>query len=519
MTLFFCITFLVFLGLFDHHISLTSGTSTLRFSSELPVNVASGLLLGFLFFTFTRYDNEVKIVQIGPARSGKTSVIGGLAGDIDRAARESDGDRTIDEIRSDLEDRRQFPDRTQDTAEDISYYEFEYMSSKPVFRKKNIISTLDYPGEWITGGRSEIPLSDAIVDYQERRNENRLHKAMARISHFLPIVSTKTPWAEGISDINKKDKTDVTALAKLIEGADIVVFTIPLDDFLGGAIERGNIPDYAKDIKLIEPTDAEDEFIVKTPANDRNQGRKRVLREEGELKYAECGSPYPDPWGEIEYLPRTPNGGHYHTAVDRSTRDEYKEEYKDLIRVLNKDLKKSFVWTTTMSDLINEDFLTVYKRTIDLLDDPSELSADLTEHAERVAQANIFDSNGLEFIRHNRRGRKIHAKWIQKTYIENAWPEFDQMLSDTFEGFVYPVWFEIDTERSSLDPPGILLENDTVLWGSDSLLSRFENQKLEHGGQLLDDEESLIESGYRVMYAATRLEVEKTESRNDHDDD
>ncbi len=489
----------VVVGLADLHLGLGTGSPGLTAVNDVPVHGATGLVLALLFYKFTQYDSDVKIVQLGPARSGKTSMIGGLAGDVDREAREGDGDGSLDEIRSRLEDERRFPNLT----DEVTYHEFRYMSNRPVFRKRHTISTLDYPGEKLTGQGSEEPLSDRIINYRQRQEPSLFGRLTAAVKRFVPLDEREDSWDEGVRDLEEDAAHEMMALAKLVDAADIVVFTIPLDDFLSRAIERGNTPGYLDSVKLIEPAEADGEFVVRTPDGSAD----RVHREAGELRYADTGEPYPDPWGELEYLPRTPDGNYYYVARDRSGRDEYKEEYKELIRILNDDRRKSFVWTTTMSDLINEDFLSVYEDASRLADRSGHGGA-LAEHVERASEAGLFDTTPTEFLRHDRQGRKVHARWIQKEYIENAFPEFDQMLSDTFEAFVYPVWFEIDENRTATETPGIEIKNDTILQGSDLVLDRFENRRLLEQASLTGGDDSVIESGYRVMYAAAQEAME-----------
>ena len=490
----------VLVGLADLHLALGTGSPGLTAVNDVPVHGATGLVLALLFYKFTQYDSDVKIVQLGPARSGKTSMIGGLAGDVDREAREGDGDGSLDEIRSRLEDERRFPSLT----DDVTYHEFRYMSNRPVFRKRHTISTLDYPGEKLTGQGSEEPLSDRIINYRQRQEPSLLGRLTTAAKRFVPLDEREDSWDEGVRDLEEDAAHEMMALAKLVDAADIVVFTLPLDDFLGRVIERGNTPAYLDSVKLIEPTDVDGEFVVRTP----DGGADRVHREDGELRYADTGEPYPDPWGELEDLPRTPDGNYYYVARDRSGRDEYKEEYKDLIRILNDDRRKSFVWTTTMSDLVNEDFLSVYEDAAELVERPDDHGGALAEHVERARDVGLFDTTPTEFLRHDRQGRKVHARWIQKEYVENAFPEFDQMLSDTFEEFVYPVWFEIDEDRTATETPGIEIKNGTILQGSDLVLDRFENRRLLEHASLTGGDDSAIQSGYRVMYAAAQAAEE-----------
>lgn len=507
MILFAGVLGLVTVGLLDLHVHLipTSGAPELRELGELPVNGVVGVLLVGAFYTFTQYDSDVRIVQLGPARSGKTSMLGGLAADVDRDAREGDGSGAIDDVRYSLEELNQFPELT----DDVSYYEFSYMSGRPVFRKRNTISTLDYPGEKLTGGHTEPPLSQQITNQREQQEHQSLVRLSRRVRSALPLLTATDPWQEAIVELEDERTDEMTALAKLVEAADLVVFTVPLDDFLTRAVERGNTPSYLEEVRLVEEASEPGTFLVRT----LDGGTDRVVREDGELTDAETGESYTKAeWESLEDLPKAVSGEHYYLGRDRSNRDRYKEEYKELIRILNEDRRKSFAWTTTMADLVNEDFERVYDRAQDLLEETGH-DPGLREHVDSTKEANLFGVNATEFLKHSRQGRKVHARWIQREYVETAWPEFEGMLEDTFESFVYPVWFEIDEARSD-DQLRIRIASGRTLQGSDLLLDRFEGRELVEDGMLLGRNDSLTEAGYRVLYAA----AQRTDDPGDDDD-
>lgn len=488
----------VAVGLIDVHVALDGGAGTfaLEDRDDLPAHSVVGLVLVAAFYMFTRYDNDVRIVQLGPARSGKTSMLGGLAADIDRDAREGDGSGAIDDVRYSLEKRRRFPDIT----EDVDYYDFSYMSRHPIFRKRNTISTIDYPGEKLVGGGNEAPLSDQIANLREQEGPRLLARTIRRVRRVFPLVSATNPREAAIAELDEEGTDDMKALARLVDTANCVVFTVPLDDFLTRALKRENVPDYLKEVRLIEPTDVPDKYIVRTLDNEP----VRIKRSDGKLVNVEDGEPYTEAeWESFEDLPETVSGERYYLDRDRSTKDEYRKEFREVIRILNEDREKSFVWVTTMTDLVNEDFNEVYKRAQHLVDEDDIEDRELEMHVERVRNAELFDPNPKQFKKHDYHGRAVHARWIQRECIETAWPDFDDILADTFETLIYPVWFNIYPSQPE-EELRIKIDGQKTLQGSDLVLDRFEGRELLEKWSPLVREDTLTESGYRVLYAASR---------------
>jgi hypothetical protein len=212
-------------------------------------------------------------------------------------------------------------------------------------------------------------------------------------------------------------------------------------------------------------------------------------------------------WESTDNL--TPVGDGTYYAVDRDRDDiyAYMSEYSDIVNELKSDKRKSFAWIATMSDMVNNDFEAVYENVKD----------NGTLRGEGGDVDRLFEYEPLtKVIRTDPGGGELHARWIQRAYIEREWEAFGQMLTNTYEDYVYPVWFETGRPDDGSDTPVIRdpsrdgnrdFGDLPILLGSEEVLGRLNREQL--GSPLLrrlapSSEPPAQQAVERVMFQAER---------------
>lgn len=485
----------VVLVVLDHHLTLTmagAGAANATFW-----NAAYGVAIVGLLYPFVRYDNRRRIVLIGPGRSGKTSTVGGMYCDIKEgsgAPGENRNGRTLaaEELRgvSDrLTNNRSFPEKTEETRE----IPFDYFDSRRLFRRKNVIMTFDYEAQRLTGENGpEESFSAKLRTYRDRRQEaGILSRSWARLNRVLGLDSR--PWySEFTSGPGEPN------IAELLDSANMVLFTLPLDDFLTPSFERGgNIPENAG-IYFVEPSE-EDEADGERYRVSRPWGEEfEVYRSpDGELRRESDEETVKglsfDSFEELSLAPEgTATERRYTTDKDRASATAYLDEYRRLIDLLWEsdsrggfDNSCEFVWVATMSDLVYDDFTDLY----------GELSTRSTEPDEPTGNLQFLWENGLFESTGEPEGSRqdytLFGQWIvdqctQRHILRSressgsddgeALPDIDELIARTGEQSVYPVWF--DVVRDNDDTLAIEDGDGRLLKGSSFLFERIEGRSL-----------------------------------------
>jgi len=442
------------IGLVDMHVNLDA-TPVFTWESRTSLGtILAGVILVVLFGIITRYEAEQRIIQLGPTRAGKTTMMAGLLIDAPESNTE---DTRLKELRRQLIRGGELPtDRTSD-AELVT---FSYLSTNRIFTEKRTITTLDHGGELLTGESDSQTLAKKIKNLETDTSSPRaLH---LKILQGLRGLTPNSVWEQGIEKLeaaNKRDKrTQRDALAHLVKGADLVLLTVPLGDFLDPVIEREKEPGY---LPVYHDTETYEDAHV----------RENSLTNQDTEGHSESNIP--------AYAHRQGPGA-------------YGTEYHELIDVFEDNPSTSFAWVVTKFDLAFEDYKKIYNGVARAVDDCNE-DEEHTSVIEEVKNLDkAFQTNFPAVVRNENRDQeertfeyKLLSEWVIQEYIKDEWNGFDDndgMLPTSNQEFVYPVWFDIDDDDST--PGSLVLNNESrseqILIGSHWLRERFEGSQLHN---------------------------------------
>lgn len=402
-------------------------------------------VLGFFGLSkFASYENRSRVIQIGPARSGKSAAFGGMQVAVtdkidEMAALKSNP--AVTELSNSIK-RGEFPDRTERV--DTDFLSINYKSEGP-FPAKMSINGVDYAGELLDdilfsnlGPQSTSPSVRADGGDQESQDntderdtpsfyeeDGEEDESGFNVEEFieeekedlseeelgLHSVEETDDWDEAISQLervtaaaNPTSEDIPPAVWECISHADQIVLTVPLEDFIGPVVARGNHPEYFDIKKREEDEGAErDNGIVRL-----DDGEDLTLHQVQNLYNV----------GEGPELARHEYEDRVYYRVnppERSDPEEYLQWYKTLVREYRK--KKEFIVLVTMADWMTID----YKRETGNV--PGVTYDDFCEYISNVvsAQQPIFDDILL-----GTSDRRIYATWYE---IENdAPPTSEQSL-------------------------------------------------------------------------------------------
>lgn len=489
--LFCSVVVLVSAAILDHYLILTP----IDQANPLLWNGILGSAIIAILFPFIRYDNNRRIIQVGPGRSGKTSTIGGMYCDIRNDSRAAGEDRSgrklvgnkLEGISERLTEGQRFPTKT-DTASNVS---FEYYNSRRLFRRKNTILAFDSPGQLLTG--LDGPEDSYTAKLNTYRSKKRSRGLLTRIDEWIKNVLgvNRDPW---LSESNSE-----TNVGELLDTADTVIFTLPLDDFLTPTFQRGDsIPEYTEIFYIESVTDGDERYSVTRPWGENFE----VYRDEDGQLVRELGDvPEGLSFDSFEELPLAPSPSNgrldrrYCTDKEREPSQEYLKEYRDLIQLLweddemrNPEEIPEAIWVGTMSDLVYNDFRDPYKK---LTRETSEDQEQNSETLQFLREHDLFtdDIEGGE-PENFREDYTIFGKWILQKCVQThimelrESTEFDDieylpnirsLIEQTGERNLYPVWFDVIRENNF---NRIESDNTRLLNGSDRLFNRIEGQRL-----------------------------------------
>jgi len=347
-----------------------------------------------------------------------------------------------------------FPPRSRDFEE----LRFSYYNRRRIFRKKNTIASLDYPGEKITGGPNEAGIAEELSVYYERYLEDQGVIDQLRDVVLRVFLGEENNW------VTHEERDDTDNLGRQLYSADVIVFTIPLEDFLANAIKDGHSPPAYSGIAIIEQDS--DKMRV------TQGGETFTLEEEdGTLYRTDTGEQVDPGFKSPETAHQVDENRWYHPALERRDPVEYMQEFDRVVQQLADEGNREFIWNVTMTDVGIEHFNDAYKDTV------NEQSSD--------GRFEFLREKG--FFRHttpspetNMSDYKLLSKWIQQEFITSEITVFNKMMHDSHEEYVYPVWFDIagtDEDRR----PVINTKNGRTLRCSHHLLKRLEESTLDDG--------------------------------------
>lgn len=269
-----------------------------------PQTVISGLVGSGVFLyglsRFTTYEKEVKMLQIGPARSGKSASFVGLAMMLqDRRNadyRDIDG---VDDINDPIENGR-FPTPTEN--DEIRLVKVDYETGR-WFPEQRSLQTVDYGG-MLLGDILGPVRGDANANFTGRADS--WAEATSWVERVSEVSQSTDDIKDGLSDVGVSvaddsdgddsdgDDSDqyetvsdvfAEAVWDCIRHADQIVLTVPVGDFLGPILARGNEPKY---LNVVRADDYDDEAALKDELGlsaDEEIPDHFVLTHEGERFY------------------------------------------------------------------------------------------------------------------------------------------------------------------------------------------------------------------------------------------
>ena len=448
-SIFLAVFFIIAVGFFEAHV-LTSSSAQSAQHANLAVSLSASALLIYLFFITIRYTQSIRILFIGPARAGKTSAMTGLYHDIDNSKTDSNLLKTNNRKLK----KGTLPDTTGE--ENTGYTEFEYISGHTFFRRKMVVSGFDYGGELLFGPESS-QLVSALGDVRGSRTlKQRL---------LYRLRGHKKLWEETVDQYNKGDLNitieevpdEVEAVAKLADAANYVIITIPLEDFLKKVIVRETTRDYfsyfeiekeAEGTYKVKPSGINEYDLEEDQEKSAENGSYIIERENGELKSEDSSSSdAPKPSFESEeYLLGLDLNKYYHVPDRERVRPEkYITQIKEFITKLQgeRSHKRQFVWVFTMCDLVAIDFYKAYKKA---LEDEAENELEDMSFGEPTDGESFSIQHDTKY---DSKEYNLFSYWIQKEYIEATWNDFEEVLAETREDRIYPVWYDIEQESET----------------------------------------------------------------------
>jgi hypothetical protein len=237
--------------------------------------VASGVFLVGLY-KYTSYENNMKVIQIGPARSGKSAEFGGLQLALE-SFRGADYRRATgtNDLRNRLLNGR-FPKPT-DNVDGLRWLEIEYRSGV-LFQEKLSLQTIDYPGALLRDVLAEVEGRDTGVRLTERAS------SWVAAKRHVEGLNTRIK-RDDFSDEESVTTQIASVIWDCIRHADRIVLTIPLDDFLGPIAARGNEREY---VDIVREDDVETEAELKTALglrDDENVPESATFEHDGRTFY------------------------------------------------------------------------------------------------------------------------------------------------------------------------------------------------------------------------------------------
>ena len=479
----YCLIILALVGSVEYYIA--QGASPL--GSGSIQHLAGIVFILTPVFLFQQYSDTEQIIVLGPARSGKTSIQGGLYMDTDNEWKTAS--RLLErEIYKKNMRAGNFPDRTrinpeigtpvkmpatedetidtnieEDEDEDsaakntnLLTVELQYITASPLFPKEKTITAVDYPGEILTESETEdgrsIPGVAAYVGSEDIKEKS---------------------WSEAMSVIQGETETEIDEedmkrnLATLIHNTDVLLFILPLDDFLAPLVtdqeRQEHIPEYHRDalweIEECGKTEGA-EYRVRSVAGEDEW--TNIVKEDGKLKPEdEAHIPAGVSFDEDRLLG---DDGHYYvrTKRTRSHPRDYLSEYEGIITNIEDDRDHRFIWMCTMADLIIDDFRAAESESTTFADvDNVESDEDggikiNREDGQSRPKLDIFRSDieaelvsdlitrDKEWtIKSDEKPYKVLSEWILNEYLYDQSNDIELLLDGTGEEFVYPLWFEI----------------------------------------------------------------------------
>jgi len=475
------VVLLVVTGLLDGFAGATQG------ANNLIVHFVAIVLIAVPLVMVQRYEDSERIIQLGPSKSGKTSTQGGLYMSLDDKIESRS--QLLQSIYKDHMRNGKFPDRTRvytlaetesatiplanggtddeqddgddsDSMEDALLLEFSYLTNDLLFPKEKIITAVDYPGELLTDiGEQDNSISDYVATHVEKIESGETED----LDWDEVIEILQQGGDDGLTPGEFEEWELMSYIAHLVRTADHVMFTIPLDDFLGPVVadRSSNLPTYHRNaVWEIRETDKEAEAAYETKRLTASDEEWVPLAEQSQGKYLPAeGQPLPGFNPNKEAWLGGDDFYYYRMRRERIPPKRYLNEYRDILEALPDLRDYHFVWMATMADLLYEDFASVLRRTreytlssatggeaIDVHESDGRINVGRSDIDIGLLEEGLFETNKPVRAESDRQEYRLFSTWILEECLLAEEPAFDSLLNETSEEFVFPVWFDIEDE-------------------------------------------------------------------------
>lgn len=443
---------------------------------------------------FTRYDTEFHTVQLGPERAGKSAMFGGLydaaitQGATDLTIRGSDEEAAVKGLRADIQ-AGEFPDRNRvqmpGDEQSVGILRIEYVSDDRLFRTRNVLFTIDYPGEALIGNDGEgeeektPSVSDVLAEeyWDDSESDDGMFGVFERVRQLFSPRTSDDDWEAALETVENVyyrqqsstasvDEKEITeAIAAVVHEADRVLLTVPMDDFPEPLAARRTEQLYTEIVRVetlssgqaADRVDTEFDVRVNPPLREPVKGTitngEFVPAGDAELGFEL----------DVNRLKPYDTGSYYYVInqAQRQSPKEYIGEYREIATHGPYLDTKEFIWVPTMSDLVQHDFREVYNRCVER--NPSEFE------------------EALPLLPYPPSNYKLFARWIEEEFIDV--PGFADLRDVVGDEFVYPVWYDIEDDAPPGEEYDLTIETDhaenaPILRGAQYLLDRIEGKQL-----------------------------------------
>ncbi|WP_299334488.1 hypothetical protein [Haloplanus sp.] len=195
-------------------------------------------------YKFTSYESDVKVIQIGPARSGKSAGFGGLHLTVEEFRDEDAWLKSSDDVLSLRDDivEGEFPEPTRNRA-GLQWLEIEY-NAGVLFPEKLFLQSIDYGGALLGDVLANVRSDTKLAIEERASNWTEARRQVDRVNRRLMEQEGETDGGEVV----KSDEI-ASAVWDCVRHADRIILTIPLDDFLKPIIENGTEMEYIEVVR------------------------------------------------------------------------------------------------------------------------------------------------------------------------------------------------------------------------------------------------------------------------------
>jgi hypothetical protein len=233
--------------------AVETGLVELQLLGLLPNLAYSGVYL-YIVDKFAQYDYKRDFMVLGPKRGGKTTLMTGsfLEADEMTGSNASASDELVD-YQQDLKDAESGFGNVDEPTQAGEFYRLWFNYDFGNWILKNVeVEAIDHGGEVLMDLKAEIDKVSRESLWDRRPKPfKRLYEELAVIAGSLRSIGSDSPAATTRTVSTSSDSEFRTeaheAVARSVAGADSLVVTIPLVDWVDDTVSEANLPAYYDD--------------------------------------------------------------------------------------------------------------------------------------------------------------------------------------------------------------------------------------------------------------------------------